>query len=270
MHATFNDFGLLTMRRFARFSLILMSCMILGLVGCSTTVDPADAYPNETPEQIFTRGEKSLKDRSYQDTIKRFEALEVQYPYAPNTKMAQLHLIYAYYMTNEYISAEAAADRFIHSYPTNPHVDYAYYLRGLSNYYQNLGVFEKIFTIDLATRDLAQIKKSYADFAKITTSYSNSIYAAPAHQYMIYLRNVIANHELRIARYYYERGAYIASIDRAHLIVSHYQGAPAVPQALVLMVKSYRKLSLTSNANDAMRVLEYNYPNSAFVKQAKE
>ena len=43
-------------------------------------------------------------------------------------------------MNGDHASAEAAADRYIHSYPASPHVDYAYYMRGLSNYYQNMGV----------------------------------------------------------------------------------------------------------------------------------
>src|SRR6266853_341817 len=88
------------------------------LVACSTTTDPAETYKNETSQQIFQRGEEALRDHSYAEAIKRFEALEVQYPFGHDTEIAQLHLIYAYYKTGEYVSAEAAADRFIHTHPT--------------------------------------------------------------------------------------------------------------------------------------------------------
>jgi outer membrane protein assembly factor BamD len=238
------------------------------LTACSTSTDPAEAYKGETAQQIFQKGETALRERSYSEAVKRFEALDVQYPYERYTETAQLHIIYAYYMTSDYASAEAAADRFVHAHPANPHVDYAYYMRGLSNYYQNLGVFERIFTVDLATRDLGQIKKSYADFAEVVHSYPNSYYAPAAHQYMVYLRNIMADHELEVAQYYYSRGAYVAAADRANLVVRHYQGAPAVPKALVIMTKSYRALNLTQNANDSLQVLQYNYPNSSYVKEA--
>jgi outer membrane protein assembly factor BamD len=238
------------------------------LAACSTTTDPSEAYKGESPDEIFKKGEEALLDKNYQEAIKRFEALDVQYPFGHDTEIAQLQIIYAYYMTSDYASAESAADRFIHAHPTSSHVDYAYYMRGLSNYYQNLGVFERLFTVDLATRDLSQIKKSYADFSQLYHQFPQSPYAPAAHQYMVYLRNILANHELEVAQYYYGRGAYVAAANRATLLVRHYEGAPSVPEGLVIMVKSYRKLQLAQNANEALEVLRYNYPNSRYVEEA--
>lgn len=238
------------------------------LTACSTTTDPAETYKNETPQQIFQRGEDALRDHSYAEAIKRFEALEVQYPFGHDTEIAQLHLIYAYYMSSDYAQAEAAADRFIHAHPASPHVDYAYYMRGLSNYFQNMGVFERIFTVDLATRDLGQIKKSYADFAQVVHLYPTSRYAPAAHQYMVYLRNTLANHELEVAQYYFSKKAYVASANRANLVVRHYQGSSAIPEALVIMARSYRALGLKQNEADTLAVLQYNFPNSNYVTEA--
>ncbi len=246
----------------------LVAVLVLSLTSCAHTIDPAEAYPGETSQQIFEKGESALRDKSYSEAIKRFEALDVQYPYEHNTETAQLHIIYAYYMTSDYASTEAAADRYVHAYPTSPHADYAYYMRGLSNYFQNLGVFERIFSVDLATRDLSQIKKSYADFAEVVQVYPNSNYAAAAHQYMVYLRNILADHELEVAQFYYDHSAYVAAADRANLVVQQFQGAPAVPKALVIMVKSYRYLHLAKPESDAMQVLQYNFPNSTYVKDA--
>jgi outer membrane protein assembly factor BamD len=241
---------------------------VIFLCACNTTTDPADSYKGEGPEQIFQKGEGYLKEKSYSEAAKRYEALEVQYPLYPKTQIAQLHIIYAYYKNGDYASAEAAADHFIHTYPTSPHIDYAYYMLGLSNYYQNLGVFEKIFNVDLATRDLTQVKKSFDDFATVVRDYPNSPYAPAAYQYMIYLKNVMADYELHIAQYYYDRKAYVAAANRANTIVRHYQGASAVPDALVIMVKSYRALHLSQLEMDSLAVLNYNYPNSSYVRQA--
>jgi outer membrane protein assembly factor BamD len=247
---------------------VLITVFAMILVACAGVTDPAEMYKNESAEQIFQKGEKALRARHYAEAIKRFEALDAQYPYGKNTELAQLHIIYAYYMSNDYASADAAADRFIHAHPASPHVDYAYFMRGLSNYYQNMGLFERFFAVDLATRDLAQIKKSYADFTQLITINPNSYYAPAAHQYLIYLRNVLADHELEVAQFYYDRSAYIAAANRANLVVRHYQGSPAVPKALVIMVKSYQALNLKESAQDAWTVLQYNYPNSDYLKQA--
>ncbi len=245
-----------------------LSLSSLLLSACSTTTDPAETYKGETPQYIFKKGEEALRDNSYSDAIKRFEALEVQYPVDPNTKIAELHIIYAYYETQDYASAEAAAERYIRAYPVSPHADYAHYMYGLANYYHNLGVFERLFSIDLATRDTSQIKKSFEQFSIVANQYPNSPYAPAAHQYMIHLRNVLAGHELQVAQYYYERQAYVAAADRANGVVQHFQGADVVPDALVLMVKSYRALHLTQAENQAMQVLQLNYPNSTYVQAA--
>jgi outer membrane protein assembly factor BamD len=244
----------------------IVSLLLFLLAGCATTTDPADAYKGESPEQIFQKGEEAMRDKSYGEAIKRFEALDVQYPFGRDTEIAQLHIIYAYYKNSDYVSAEAAADRFIHAHPTSPHVDYAYLMRGLSNYYQNIGVFERLFTVDLATRDPAQLKKSFADFSELTTRFPNSVYTPEAHQYMIYLRNLLANHQLEVAQFYFEHKAYIAAANRASLVVRHYQGAPAVPYALVIMAKSYQSLHMNDLANRTIAVIQYNYPNSIYLK----
>jgi outer membrane assembly lipoprotein YfiO len=170
-------------------------------------------------------------------------------------------------MNSDYLAAESAADRFIHSHPTNPHVDYAYYMRGLSNYYQNMGVFERLFAVDFATRDLTQVKKSFNDFDQLQTRYPQSPFAPAAHQYTIYLRDVLANHQIEVAHYYFKREAYVASANRASIVVENYQGTRAVPDALVMMAKSYYQLGLTDQMNQAIEVLNYNYPNSKYSQE---
>lgn len=249
-------------------NIFLISILALILIGCTTTQEASEAYKGESPEYIFQKGEEAMRSRNYGEAIKRFEALDVQYPFGHNTEIAQLHLIYAYYRNSDYPSAESAADRFIRSHPASPYVDYALYMRGISNYYQNLGIFERFFSVDLAKRDLSQIKKSYADFNEIVMLHPTSCYAPAAYQYTVYLRNTLANHQLHVAEYYYSKQAYIAAANRASLVVKHYEGSPVVPCALVIMVKSYRNLQLTQNMNEAMQVLRYNYPNSIYVAEA--
>lgn len=245
------------------FSLFCCTALITSfLASCATSNEPSEAYAGETAAQIYQAGKSALQEKSYSEAARRFEALDVQYPYGSETEQAQLYLIYTYYMKEEYPLASAAADRFIRLHPVNPNVAYAYYMRGLSDYYQNLGVLERFFSIDLAKRDLTQIQKSYVDFNELATRFPNSKYAPAAHQYLIYLRNILADYELQVAQYYYDRKAYVAAANRASEVVAHYQGAPAVVNALVLMVKSYHQLGMTKLEQDTLFVLQYNYPNA--------
>ena len=242
-------------------ALSLLTALTGLLAGCGSTTDPSLAYPGESPKTIYSYGKAALKDKSFAEAVKRFEALDVQYPYGPETENAQFYIIYAYYMREEYALADSAAERFIRLYPTNPHVDYAYYMRGLSDFYKNLGILERMFTVNLATRDLTQIRKSYLDFSELYERFPQSKYAPSAHQYMVFLRNLLASHDLATAQFYYDRKAYLAAANRANEVVQHYQGAPAVEDALVLMAQSYYRLGMKKEEQDALLVLKYNYPN---------
>lgn len=239
-------------------TIIILLCAFLA--ACSTAIDPSEAYRGESSQQIYLRGKEALRSKDYAEAIKRFEALDVQYPFGPETESAQFYLIYTYYMHEDYVLAVASADRFIRNHPTNPHLDYIYYIRGMADFYQNLGILERVFSVDLSTRDLSQIRKSYMDFNELIIRFPNSPYAPSAYRYMIYLRNMLADHELGVANYYYNRRAYVASANRASGLVAYYQGAPSVVPALMMMAKSYRALGLTKLEQDTMAVLNYNYP----------
>lgn len=240
--------------------LLLLSFIALAglLAGCGTTTDASQAYKGESPQKIYMYGKAALKDRNFSEAIKRFEALDVQYPYGPETEEAQFYLIYAYYMKDEYALSASAADRFIHLHPAYAHVDYAYYMRGLANFYKNLGILERVFAVDLSTRDPSQIRKSYFNFSELVERFPESKYAPPAHQYMVYLRNLMASHICDTAKFYYDRRAYVAAANRANDVVDHYQGAPAVKDALKIMADSYRALGMKKEEADALAVLKYN------------
>ena len=68
--------------------------------------------------------------------------------------------------------------------------------------------------------------------------------------------------EVHIARYYFKRGAYVAAINRAQAAVRQYQQAPAIEEALYIMLMSYEKLGLTDLRGDTERVMRANFPRS--------
>ena len=248
------------MNRFNLRSLGTLALVALtaALSACSSTTDPAEAYPGQSPQKIYAEGKLNLENYDYTEATKHFEALDVQYPFGPQTENAQLYLVYTYYKKEEYALSIAAAERYVRLHPTSPHADYAMYVRGLADFYQNIGVIERIFKIDLSNRDLGQIQKAYADFNDLVNQYPQSRFAPSAHQYMVYLRNVLAEHELHVAQYYYDRKAFMAAVNRASDLVAHYQGAPAVMPGLQIMANSYRELGLTKLEQDTLAVIQAN------------
>jgi outer membrane protein assembly factor BamD len=77
---------------------------------------------------------------------------------------------------------------------------------------------------------------------------------------MIYLRNRLADYQLRIADHYLQRGAWVAAAQRARETIEEYDGAPAVKDALRIMIHCYRKLNYTDLAGNTERVFRENFP----------
>ncbi len=253
-----------------RMKKLLLGTVLLasiGLTACTSSADkgqsPGDAFQGQSAEQIFNAGETALAKKHYKDAIKHFEGLDALYPFSSYEEQSQMDAIYAYYMSSDYESAAAAADRFIRLYPRSEHIDYVYYMKGMAHYQVNRGFASKYVNLDLAKRDMANASLAYDDFSQLVQLYPDSPYAASAKLRMIALRNLMAKHELEVADYYYRHGSYLAAANRANYIVEHYQQAPSVVPALGMMVRSYRALGLNDLADRAMSILQYNYPNSS-------
>lgn len=253
-----------------RFLLIfLFSLMLVACSNSKTVQDPGAAYKGQSEEKIFNGAEKSLKKGDYADAIKRYQALDTLYPFGKYAQQAQINTIYAYYMNDDVASTIASADRYIHLYPMDQHVDYAYYMRGLAEFYQNRGFLEKYFTTDYSQRDLSALRQSFLDFSQLVYRFPNSPYTADARTRMIYIRNLIANHILETGHFYYVRKSYVAAANRANQVVRYYQQSTAVPGALLLLTESYIKLGDYPNAERALNVLDYNYPGYPTSKQLR-
>jgi outer membrane protein assembly factor BamD len=83
---------------------------------------------------------------------------------------------------------------------------------------------------------------------------------------MRYLVNSLARHEVYVARYYMKRGAYLAAANRAQAAVLNYPQAPAIEEALFIMMRAYEALGVADLRADAERVLRHNFPDSPYFK----
>ena len=249
-------------------ALILAAAATLSLSGCESLGnlwpfgDDEDEEVAETSEQVLYRSaQSSLRSGNYTSAIAKLDALETRFPFGSYAEQAQLELIYAQFMAYDQDAAIRAADRFIRLHPQHANVDYAYYLRGLAQFESGRGYIDRIAAAEVANRDMSTVEAAFADFNQLVLRYPNSSYAPDAQQRMIYLRNLLAEAELAIADFYMRRGGFIAAANRARYVVENYPGAPATPDALVIIIEANHRLGLTDTANDALRILAANYPN---------
>jgi outer membrane protein assembly factor BamD len=245
-------------------SLAAILTLLFLLTGCSGMANKKDETAGWTAEKLYSEAHDAMTGGAYDKAIKMFEKLEARYPYGRYSQQAQLEIAYAYYKQQEAASAIAACDRFIRLHPNHPNVDYAYYLKGLVNFNDDLGYFAYITQQDMTERDPKAAKDAFLAFKDLVTRFPESRYATDSSQRMAYLLNAMASYEIHAARYYFNRGAYLAAANRAQEALRIMPEAAANEEGLYIMMVSYQSLGIKDLRDDAERVLRKNYPKSKY------
>jgi len=254
----------------ALFRLAMAFFLAALVAGCSSMDQGPDETASWSASKLYSEAKDAQADKTWDKAAKYLEKLESRFPYGRYAQQAQLELGYVYWKGNEPGSALAACDRFIKLHPGHPAVDYVYYLKGLINFNEDLGIAGYISTQDPTERDPKAAREAFDAFRELVTRFPNSKYTPDASKRLDYLVNAMASQEVHVARYYVKRGAYIAAANRAQFTIKTYPQAPAIEEAMFILVTAYDKLGMTDLRDDAERVMRKNFPQSRFYKDGLE
>ena len=249
-----------------KYNLSFVVVILLILQSCSNfSVAKMDPYKSMSEAEIYAEGSAFLQNADIPSAITVFETLEAKFPFSTYAQQSILDLAFAYYDFGQKDDAIAECDRFIDLYPNHPNLDYAFYLRALSNLEKGQPFFQEILGQDVSKYDVTRLKDAYNDFLLITNRFQGSKYAKDASNRLIFLRDSMAKHEVYIARYYLKRGAYLASSERSKYMLEKYPGAPATEDALIILIESYNKLEMINLAKITADVLTENFSNYSYM-----
>jgi outer membrane protein assembly factor BamD len=252
--------SLAQLRLSALLLVAITATLLLG--GCAGSDGQKDDTDIWSETKLYSEATDKLNDADFAKCGKYFDKLEARFPFGPYSQQAQINAAYCYWKAQEQAQALVAIDRFIKLHQGSPNLDYAYYLKGLITFNDDLGWLGKFTGQDLSERDPQAAKDAFESFKVVVERFPNSKYAPDALDRMRYIVNSLAEADVIVARYYYQRGAYLASANRAQLVIRDYDRAPAVEEALYILYKSYEKLGMTDLADDTLRVFKLNFPDS--------
>ncbi|MFT5260900.1 MAG: outer membrane protein assembly factor BamD [Saprospiraceae bacterium] len=221
---------------------------------------------NLTAEQLYGEAKQSMLDKKWIDAVANLQKLEARYPYGKFAIQAQLDTVYSHYKADDNGLAIAAADRFLSINPTHPSADYAYHIKGLASFDEEAGLMGTLTgRSNLVDRDQKSIVTAIVAFKTILSQYANSDYAFHASQRIAYLESALAEHDISVAKFYFERSAYVATVNRCKAAIESYPERPQVEDALGLMLLSYKRMGMADLASDTQRILSANYPKSGYL-----
>ncbi len=234
--------------------------MVIAVAACAA--NPPDVTIGWSPDRLYSEAKDEIASGNYTKAVELLEKLESRYPFGRWAQQAQLEIAWSQYKGGERALALSAIDRFIRLHPEHPALDYALYLKGLINFNEQQGLLASFGSQDLAERDLQAAREAFDTFKQLATRFPDSKYTPDAEARMNYLVNSMARGEMLIARYYLQRGANVAAANRAQNVIRQYQEAPAVEDALAILVQAYDRMGLDDLRDDSQRVLDRSFPDS--------
>lgn len=254
-------------RIWARVGLLVLLGLALALGGCRKDRNELETI---SAEELYQSGKERMDNGAWDTAIAAYKALQTRYPFGRYTEQSMLDLSYCYFKRGAREEALSTLDRFIRTYPAHPSVDYAYYLKGLVNYEENLGFLERLMPARVRDRDQSTALDAFNDFSELIRRFPDSRFVPDARQRMVFLRNNLAAYELIVAEYYLRRKAYIAAANRARYTLEVFPNTPQTPGALIVLHKAYSELNLPELANGSMAVLALNFPDNYYVQGRKK
>jgi len=233
--------------------LLIIISMIIITVSCSN-----QNSDNMSETQLYKLAQINMDSGNYSKAIDNLKKLETRFPFGRFAEQVQLELIYAYHKSDDLDKLLAATERFMRLYPRSNNLDYVYYVKGVTYFEQGKNVLNRRLPLVTSRRDLGSARNAFNEFAELTRRFPDSKYAADAKQRMIYLRNLLAEHEVHVAKYYLQRKAYVAAVNRSKYIIENFDGTPAVIEGLQVLQQAYIGLQMPELAHNAQRVLELN------------
>tara|TARA_R110002049_G_scaffold99145_6_gene241727 strand:+ start:113 stop:892 length:780 start_codon:yes stop_codon:yes gene_type:complete len=245
--------------------------ILISSSGCALfSKEEVKTGDNWSVERVYSEAKSALDAGDYSTALQHYSQLEARFPFGQYAQQALLESAYAQYKNDDPETSIATIDRFMRVYPLNTNMDYAIYLRGLTNFTRDIGIMEKYIPRDETQRDPGSALLALQDFTTLVNRYPKSKYSEDASQRIVYLRNRLAQHEVNVAYYYMKRSAYLAAANRGKYVIENYPRTPAMPDALLVMAKAYKIMGLETLSDDALRVLELNYPGHPGVAEVSQ
>ncbi len=254
----------------AAFRFLLIISLAMGLSSCKTVGKWFGGGKEEKTEtlpveEMYSEAKEALNNQDYSKAQTYYQRLTSRFPFGAYSEQAQIELAYSQYKQGKREDASSTIERFIRTYPTHKHIDYAYYLKAVINFEQRNALFARITRLDMSARDLGAPTQSFNDFNEVVRRFPTSPYAADSAKRMIYLRNMLARYELNVGLYYLRRGAYVAAANRGKYLVETYPQSEYQGDGLALMAVSYNAVGQKALADDARKVLQANQPDHPYL-----
>lgn len=231
---------------------ILYLIVVLLLVSCSSKAPKK----TENPVDLYVAGVELMKQKKYDDSIKKFNAIREQYPFDPMALVAAVKLGDAYFLKKDYVLAAGTYEDYFKAHPDEDNIPYV--LFRLGECYEKLSP-----TVD---RDQANTIKGIERITYLRNRYPTSSYAAESVNRLAAFIQKLADRELYVGEFYVRTAQYNGAIMRLEPMIKQYPKSKNIDKALFYLYDAHRQLGNQEKADQYLKTLRTDYPKSIYAR----
>ena len=202
------------------FALILLTASSISSIffaGCSSA--PVD---ENNPVSLLKEAEEEIKSDHYQLAIDKLRMIKNKFPYSSAAIDAQLRIADVYFIQESFVESAASYEAFKDLHPKHEKTAYAMFRIGQS-YYKDIP--------STLARDLTPAQKAMEAYYSYLAHYPKGPDASEAAKGIAEIRILLADKELSIGDFYFNREFYDSAKPRYKKIIELYPDTPTAKLA---------------------------------------
>jgi outer membrane protein assembly factor BamD len=246
---------------------LLGLALALSVAACGGAQQEGTLSYSETARRDYERAAAAFADGDCLTAAPLLTNVRREYPYSRYAALAELRLADCELSQQRYTEAIRAYRAFVRQRPTHPEVATANYSIARA-YFQQIPQ-DFFLSPPPEERDQAATRSALRVVRRFIADHPESEHIAEARRIEEQVVDLLARHELYAASYYLMQQAPQATISRIQVLLGQYEDSRIVPEALLLMGRTYLNMRELDDARLAFGELVDRFPRSGFAAQAR-
>jgi outer membrane protein assembly factor BamD len=214
-----------------RMSELIAVALSLSCFQCANVRSTFRAAPTNA-EELYQQSMDDMESGLYPEALKGFGDLKSKYPYTKYAALADLRTADTQLARAKYAEAIDAYRTFARLHPNHDQCPYA--MMRIGEAYEQQIPEDWFFLPPAAEKDQGNTKLALNAYRDMLAHYPKAEVAEQAREHLRQIQLKLAEHEMYVAHFYYDRENYRAAAGRAEGILRNYDGLGLDEEALWL------------------------------------
>tara|TARA_R110002096_G_scaffold408075_1_gene606955 strand:- start:58572 stop:59423 length:852 start_codon:yes stop_codon:yes gene_type:complete len=248
---------------------VLLGFLAFGALACGASRADNNVKYAVTAQENYAKGESKLEKKAWVGAAKYFAFVKARFAYSKFAVLAELRLADAEFGAGHHLQAIDSYKMFIKFHPTHDMVINGYCSYRIGESYYKMLPSDWWLLPPSHEKDQSATADAHRQLATFLKKYPKSPYGEKAASRLTKINERLAEHEMYVAEFYWERGKAMGTVIRLRKLLKSHKGTRLDAPAMYLLGKAYLKVKMNARAKEIWSELVKTHPKHSKAKQAQ-